>query len=133
MGAACNIDVLDTSAAGWRGMNLNDWLRETEGFEGWESYGPVPTAAIDAASQKIGLPFPPEYRAFLSTVGSGRVGTESFIGLGGPQDLNVARVYEALRGKGRRKQFPSFLIPVRSDGYGNYDAIDTQQPTRDGE
>lgn len=114
-------------------MNLSEWIQETEAFDDREFFGPVPNATIDSASQQIGLPFPAQYRAFLSTVGSGRVGTESFIGLGGPRDLDVRWVSEALRGKNREKPFPSYLIPVRSDGYGNYDAIDTRQPTDDGE
>ena len=114
-------------------MNLPEWLREIEAFDDREFFGPIANERIEAASTEIGLPFPPQYREFLSVVGSGSVASESFIGLGGPQDLDVIWMSKALRGKERRKRFPSTLIPLRADGYGNYDAIDTTQATSGGE
>ena len=114
-------------------MNLQDWLREVEKFEDREFFGPVDVADVENASREIGLPFPPQYRAFLETVGSGSVGSESLIGLGGPQYLNVVWMTSTLRNKKAQKAFPQFMIPVRADGYGNYDAIDTTHPTDHGE
>lgn len=113
-------------------MNLNEWLREVEAFE-HEFFGPIPDAAIEGASREIRLPFPPQYREFLSIVGSGSVASESFVGLGGPQYLDVVWLSKTLREKDRQKKFASSLIPLRSDGYGNYDVIDTTQPTSAGE
>jgi cell wall assembly regulator SMI1 len=114
-------------------MNLKEWLRETEKFEQREFFEPADTAAIENASREIGLPFPPQYREFLTRVGCASVGSESFIGLGGPQYLDVVWVTTTLRNKRSTKNFPKFLIPLRADGYGNYDAIDTSHPTDDGE
>jgi cell wall assembly regulator SMI1 len=114
-------------------MNIKDWLLQAEKFEKREFFGPVDVAEVENASRDIGLPFPPQYRAFLETVGSGSVGSESFIGLGGPQYLDVVWMTSALRNKRAEKAFPPFLIPIRTDGYGNYDAIDTSHPTELGE
>jgi cell wall assembly regulator SMI1 len=114
-------------------MNIKDWLHEVEKFEDREFFGPVDVAEVENASRDIGLQFPPQYRAFLEIVGSGSVGSENFIGLGGPQYLNVVWMTSTLRNKRSHKAFPPFLIPVRTDGYGNYDAIDTMHPTEFGE
>lgn len=114
-------------------MNLAEWLHEVEAFEDREFFGPIADARIEGASKESGLPFPPQYREFLSVVGSGSVASESFIGLGGPQYLDVVWMFKALRGKERRKKFPPTFIPLRADGYGNYDAIDTMQATSGGE
>lgn len=114
-------------------MNLEEWIREIEIFEDREFFGPVAGDDIEKASTELVLPFPPQYREFLSNVGCGSVGSESFIGLGGPRYLDVAWVSKSLHAKDRSKKFPVTLIPLRTDGYGNYDAIDTGQPSVAGE
>lgn len=114
-------------------MNLEEWLKAIEEFGDRDFSGPVPASRIDSASRELGLPFPEQYREFLSRLGSGSVASEGFIGLGGSQDLDVVFVCKALRSKKRQKKFSSSLIPVRSDGYGNYDAIDTGRSTTGGE
>jgi cell wall assembly regulator SMI1 len=114
-------------------VTLEEWIREARTFDDCEFFGPVDDSRIEGASRDVGLPFPGQYRQFLSAVGCGSVATESFIGLGGPQSLDVVWMSRTLRAKKRKKRFPSTLIPLRTDGYGNYDAIDTTQPTEEGE
>jgi hypothetical protein len=114
-------------------MTLDEWVVEAERIADAEFFGPVSDGQILAASRSIGLPFPEQYREFLSRLGCGSVGSESFIGLGGPQDLDVTWVCEALRANSRQKPLPPSLIPLRADGFGNYDAIDTAQRTAEDE
>jgi hypothetical protein len=114
-------------------VTLAEWLLQTEAFDNREFFGPVADSEIEHASREIGLPLPAQYREFLSVVGCGSVAAESFIGLGGPQDLDVVWMSKALRSKDRRKRFPADFIPLRADGYGNYDAIDTSRAGAEGE
>jgi len=114
-------------------MNLDEWLQKVSAFEDREFFGPVADAAIETASHELGLPLPAQYREFLARLGCGSVASESFIGLGGPRHLDMVWLSKTLRGKDREKRFPVGLIPVRADGYGNYDAIDTAQPTSERE
>ncbi len=86
---------------------------------------------IAAAEQQLGIHFPPQYRAFLSAFGSGGVDSEDFIGLGGAEHLDVAKL--ALKLRNRNNSLPTRLIPLRSDGFGNYDCLDTDQQTSQGE
>jgi hypothetical protein len=114
-------------------MTIEDVIREAEGFEGREFAGPVSDAVVAAASQELGLAFPPQCAAFLRTFGAGSVASESFVGLGGPRHLDVVWLTRVLRARKSARLFPVSLVPVRSDGFGNYDCIDTTQLTSDGE
>jgi cell wall assembly regulator SMI1 len=98
--------------------------------------GGVSGEHIEGASQAIGLPFPPQYVQFLREFGAGGVSSEEFMGLGGLQHLNVTWLTNELRKddpESTHARFPHTFIPLRHDGYGNYDCIDTTSPTRDGE
>jgi antitoxin YobK len=108
-------------------------LRQLSSFEERQFSGGVPDDTIQRASEEIGLPFSPQYRAFLGELGSGHVSSEEFIGLGGPRHLDVAWLTRELRNRQSSTRFPITLIPIRSDGFGNYDCIDTSRPMGNGE
>lgn len=114
-------------------MKLIDIQKRLSAFDDVEFSGPNTREAVDSASQKLGLPFPPEYRVFLEAYGSGSVASESFIGIGGPRHLDVVWLRQTLMDKKGVSAFPAHFLPVRSDGFGNYDCIDTHQPTSNGE
>jgi len=114
-------------------MNWDELLQALREFEDADFSGGVDDAQIDAAAEKIGLMFPRGYRRFLHHFGSGGIESEEFIGLGGPAHLDVIERVVDLRAKPGPSVFPRTLIPVRADGFGNYDCIDTLQPTHDGE
>lgn len=114
-------------------MKLTDLIQEIGTFEETEFFGPTEIVVIDSASKELCLTFPSQYKEFLATLGSGSISSESFIGLGGPRHLNVVWLTKTLRSKTGSRTFPKYLLPIRSDGYGNYDCIDTSQPTSDDE
>lgn len=114
-------------------MNIDDLNRDIESFEDREFFGPMSDAKITEASNEIGLNFPDEYVVFLRTFGAGCVSSECFVGLGGPSHLDVVWLTKTLRGKKGRRPFPETLIPVRADGFGNYDCIDTERAGPNGE
>jgi SMI1 / KNR4 family (SUKH-1) len=113
-------------------MDIETVARELDEV-GHELSGGVEDAAIDVAASQLRLPLPPGYRAFLRRFGSGYVSFESFIGLGGPPHLDVVKATNKLRQPSRTSAFPDALIPILPDGGGNYDCIDTSQPTGEGE
>src|SRR5438067_1352243 len=106
-------------------MTIDEVVQEIETFESHEFCGGVSDSLIEEACEQIGLPFPPEYRTFLKRLGCGSIASESFLGLGGERDMDVSWVTKVLRKKQGKSRFPNFMIPVRADGYGNYDCIDT--------
>lgn len=114
-------------------MNFDVIKIEMESFEFSDFNGGVGDTTISKASNAIGLPFPPEYREFLKKLGAGGVSSEEFIGLGGADHLNVVMIYNHLREPSKFSMLPECFIPIRSDGYGNYDCIDTKNPTNKGE
>jgi cell wall assembly regulator SMI1 len=77
---------------------------------------------IGSAERALGVRFPPAFRAFLIELGSGGAGSEEFIGLGGPSHLDV--VQATLWARQSPRGFPPTLIPLRRDGFGNYDCLD---------
>jgi hypothetical protein len=112
-------------------MNNKELNQRLANFEIVQPSGPVSEAAMSAAEQQLGIQFPPQYRAFLSAFGCGGVDSEDFIGLGGPEHLDIVKL--ALRLRKRTNPLPARLVPLRSDGFGNYDCLDTDQPTSKGE
>ena len=115
---------------------INDKLaaiREIQSFDEQAFVGPIQEQLVTQAEQELALRFPPEYRQFLLTFGSGSVSSESFIGLGGAQHLNIVWLTQKLRQKPILRPFPIQLLPIRTDGFGNYDCIDTSNPTSNGE
>ena len=112
-------------------MNIEDLQQRICCFELTDFSGPVTPSSIDDASRIIGLPFGREYRQFLEHLGSGSVESEEFIGLGGQPHLNVIEVRENLLRKS--KPLAKYLIPLRGDGFGNYDCVNTALPTENNE
>lgn len=114
-------------------MKLQDLIQQIETFEDVEFSGSTTLEMIDSAARELNLNFPDQYKEFLIALGSGSISSESFIGLGGPRHLDVVWLTKTLRAKKGVRAFADYLLPVRSDGYGNYDCIDTSRPTADNE
>jgi len=114
-------------------MKIIELIHLIENFEDVEFSGPISQDKIDLASRELSINFPLQYREFLSYLGSGSISSESFIGLGGPRHLDVVWLTKTMRAKKGTRSFGEHLLPVRSDGYGNYDCIDTSQPTSESE
>ena len=112
-------------------MNKEELNQRLINFETVEPSGPVSEEAITSAERQLGIQFPPQYREFLSAFGSGGVDSEDFIGLGGAEHLDIVKL--ALRLRSRINPLPSRLLPLRGDGFGNYDCFDINQPTSGGE
>jgi|GEM_PF-1769526 len=114
-------------------MVFQEIEREIGLFESHEFFGGVNESLIDRAAVSIGLPFPPNYCEFLRRLGCGYVSFQEFIGLGGPEHLDVVKETLHLRACPRLSRFPHHFIPVLSDGFGNYECIDTARPSTGGE
>lgn len=108
-------------------MNWEKLSKEIEAFDENDLGKGVSDEAIDAASRVLGLPFPPSYREFLRRYGSGGLESEEFFGLGGASHLDVIQRAAKLRAKG----LPPHFIPVRGDGFGNYDCLDLRRGAAD--
>lgn len=114
-------------------MNIKEVKRKLKKFDDVEFVGGASEVAIETASREIGLPFPPQFIEFLREFGSGSVSSEEFIGLGDPGHNDVVTVTKSLRTRRHGGDFSTAMIPICSDGYGNYDCIDTKMPSKDGE
>lgn len=84
-----------------------------------------------AAENAIGQRFPSSYRTFIAEFGCGTIDSEEIIGLGGPDHLSMIKL-KAILGS-RSRKLPNYLLPIRADGFGNYDCIDLRKSTEDGE
>ncbi|MGY8768088.1 MAG: SMI1/KNR4 family protein [Pirellulales bacterium] len=105
-------------------MDLENFKHKLEQVEFTDVFGSVLSSDVDLAESKLQVSFPSQYRDFIEKFGTVEVGSESIFGLGGLQYLDVVTVTEHLRSK-KESQFPLHLIPIRSDGFGNYDCINT--------
>lgn len=114
-------------------MNIDEIKADLATFQDWDFNGGIAEEAIQRASSATRLAFPPQFIVFLRQLGAGYVSSEEFIGLGGPQHLDVTWITDELRNRMSSTKFPFSMIPIRNDGYGNYDCIDTSNPTNDGE
>jgi hypothetical protein len=103
-------------------QRLNDELAE---FEPVEFSGGVSISAITEAEQAIGLKFGSEFREFLERFGTASISSQELLGLGGTSFLDVVTITRHLRTPSTHSRFPDNFIPVRGDGYGNYDCLDT--------
>ena len=84
-----------------------------------------------AAESAIGQNFPPSYRKFVAEYGCGAIDSEEIIGLGGPDHLSILKLKAVF--ESRSKKMPNYLLPIRADGFGNYDCIDLRKPTENDE
>jgi cell wall assembly regulator SMI1 len=112
-------------------MTLQDIEHELAAFTESEFSGGASEADVQEAENALGVHFPFQYRQFLLHFGSGFASSEEFVGLGGPSHLNVVWLTNKLRG--REGGFPSWLIPIHTDGYGNYDCLDITRRDQNGE
>jgi cell wall assembly regulator SMI1 len=84
--------------------------------------GPASGAAITGAEDELRIVFPPDYKLFLNHFGTLSVSSEEIFGIGGPDYLDVIARTNDLRTR-KQKLFPLPLLPLRNDGFGNYDCI----------
>jgi cell wall assembly regulator SMI1 len=113
-------------------MNIDDFESAISKVEFVDLIGAVNQASIIRASQDLGITLPTQYQSFIERFGCGGVGSESIIGLGGANHLNFAFMAQLLRTK-HPYEFPATFIPIRGDGYGNYDCIDLESVNDAGE
>lgn len=113
-------------------MDLEEFDAALRKVEFVDLVGPVDCDSVAAATESLNITLPPLYRAFIERFGSGGVGPESIIGLGGPNHLNFEFMTKKLRAR-HPETFPATLIPIRSDGYGNYDCLDLEAANDAGE
>lgn len=90
-------------------------------FEFVDFAGPQAEEAVRDAEVNLGVTFPPSYRVFLKEFGAGGVESEEVVGLGGPDHLDIVKLTKRLRE--RDNHLPDCLLPLRNDGFGNYDCI----------
>lgn len=113
-------------------MNIDKLRTELSQINDFDFVGGVAPEAIASAEAELGVPFPPDYQAFLREFGSGYVSSESIAGLGGAKHLDVVWLTKELRSRSSN-QFPSDFLPLRNDGFGNYDCIDISSRPVSGE
>lgn len=112
-------------------MNADEYRSRLASYDDVDLQGPIDAAQVEEAEESLKCQLPPEYRSFLLACGCGGIGPEDFIGLGGPDHLNVVKLTSTLRN--RQNALPKNLLPLRGDGFGNYDCIDLSKPTNNGE
>lgn len=111
-------------------MSVADYRAATELIErdgGGDFVGPRPDVLVADAEGALGLPFPAEYRAFVSDLGAGDVGGQEFFGI---VDANFvdSSIPDAVWLTLRERQdsgLPGHLILVHATGDGGYHAVDT--------
>jgi hypothetical protein len=113
-------------------MDLDEFDLALRRVEVVDLVGPVDSDSVGVAAKNLNITLPAQYRAFIERFGSGGVGSESIIGLGGPNHLNFEVMAKMLRAR-HPETFPETIIPIRNDGYGNYDCIDLQAVNDAGE
>ena len=89
-----------------------------------EFSGPADPDLIARAETSFPASFPNDFKEFLLLYGSGFIESEEFIGLGGPNHLDVVWMANHLRSASSHKELPASYVPLRADGFGNYDCID---------
>lgn len=94
-------------------------------------YGGVAPDLISRVQEKLGLVFPKDYVEYLSLLGAGYASSEEFFGLGGSSHLDVVEAASLLRKPSKQRSFPKHYIPLKTDGFGNYECIDTARSSDD--
>ena len=112
-------------------MDLNEFKAKIQKYENIDLRTGVTDAQINQAEEILKIRFSHQYRMFLSVFGCGGIESEDFIGLGGPPHLNITEVARRLRS--RNNSLENHLIPIRADGCGNYDCIDTSRSNLENE
>ncbi|MFO0802943.1 MAG: SMI1/KNR4 family protein [Gemmataceae bacterium] len=98
-------------------------------------HGPQPPELIATAEQRLGLAFPPSYRAFLSRYGCGDIAGAEFFGLI-DDDFESSSAPDAVwltLNERRESNLPQPLVLIAATGDGGYYAIDTTHVDGSGE
>ena len=103
---------------------LSEVKERLEGVADWALSEGVGGDAIVTAESAFTGSFPADFVEFLKVFGTGPGRSEEFIGLGGERHLDIVDMARHLRQPSTHSSFPSHLVPVRGDGFGNYDCID---------
>lgn len=112
-------------------MNLNRARFLLDGLNEKSFFGRPALQDIKQLEEILKNNLPKDYMEYIFNLGCGYVASEDFLGLGGDPYLNVVRTYNFLRESSKQRQLPAQLVPLRSDGYGNYDCIDLVQSSED--
>jgi cell wall assembly regulator SMI1 len=113
-------------------MDIKSLRNDLSQIDDVDFVGGVSTEAIALAEAELCVSFPPGYKSFLQEFGSGYVSSEGIVGLGGPKHHDVVWLTKELRGRSSN-QLPCNLIPIRNDGFGNYDCINISKRAANGE
>jgi len=91
--------------------------------------GPADEPAIKAAEDELGLTLPPGYKTFLAFYNGGNAYETTLFGVGGEDDLDLARVNLRDREEGLPEHLVAFAVTVSGDLY----CFDTSQQDAKGE
>lgn len=105
-------------------MNLETARNLLNGLYEQEFSGGAELDAITSLQEDVGRDLPLDYVEYLTELGCGFASSEDFFGLGGASHLNVVHAYQRLREPSKHSKFPIYFIPLKADGFGNYDCID---------
>ncbi|WP_434985187.1 SMI1/KNR4 family protein [Vreelandella zhaodongensis] len=86
--------------------------------------------SIASLQEYVGRELPEDYVEYLENLGCGFASSEDFLGLGGEPFLDVVTVRRQLSEPSTHSQLPNSFIPLKPDGYGNFDCIDLDQSSR---
>lgn len=96
-----------------------------------EFSGGIALELIRGIEETLNLRFPDDYVEYLAKLGCGFASSEDFLGMGGEPYLDMVRTYKRLREISKNAQLPLDFIPLKPDGYGNYECIDIARSSKD--
>lgn len=105
-------------------MNFENAESALDGIQERYFIGGVSRDAVSLVEKGFDLEFPADYVEYLTNLGCGFASSEDFLGLGGEPHLDVVRTYNRLREHSKHTQLPANYVPLKPDGYGNYECID---------
>lgn len=103
---------------------LLDALHE-KGFSGGATMESIATL-----QEYIARELPGDYVEYLENLGCGFASSEDFLGLGGASHLDVVAVRRRLSEPSKHSRLPDSFIPLKPDGFGNFDCIDLDQSSQ---
>ena len=108
-------------------MNLNSAIDVLASIHEKELSEGVSREVVEEAEREFGVEFPADYVQYLTRLGCGFVSSEDFLGLGGEAHLDMVGVYKRLRKPSKHSRLPVAFVPLKPDGYGNYECIDIRR------
>lgn len=112
-------------------MSLERARHLLNGLHEQEFSGGVELDAVATLQENVGRDLPADYVEYLTKLGCGFASSEDFLGLGGAPHLDVVRVHERLREPSKHSRLPVHFVPLKPDGYGNYDCIDLDRSSKE--